>query len=598
MPDRHGGFAEPATTSRFGPSGWGDTLALIVFSALLTACLETGLVFARGYLRGGFVWSSRDHLWMASIGYLLFFGACGFIAWLIARVAPSRARMYVLPFVLTATAAFSLALPFGQLSRWAILVLALGAGAQVARIMARNRESSLTLARRGAAVLALGVAAVSVVLAGLPMAREKFAMSRIPAAAGSPSILLIILDTVRASSLGIYGSSSPTTPHLEQWVQRATVFDHAYSTAPWTLPAHASMFTGLWSYEMDVGLLTPFSEPAPTVAEVLRDRGFATGGFVANHDYTSHDSGLTRGFVHYEDYRRSALEIIRTAAPGQTGMAAELIRARSARDVFRALRRHNLSFQQPTRWSHHKSAAQVNHGFLRWVDGLGERPFFAFLNYYDAHVPYRCPPPFGERFRCQESDANAYHGAIAYLDQELDVLFTELDNRGMLENTVVVITSDHGEHLGEQDLWGHGNSLFPEVLHVPLIVLGPDVPRGLRVSEPVSIRDLPVTFGALAGVAAESNGFRGTDLATSWRKSSDRRPAVRSGNSGLRVQAAFGLDEHREAERAAVADSLYYIAREPGDEIILTLDGAPVTANLTGDTTLAPVLRKLRGALR
>ena len=128
-------------------------------------------------------------------------------------------------------------------------------------------------------------------------------MANLPQAdSGTPNVLLIVMDTVSAQHMSLYGYPRDTTPNLARLARKGVRFQHARSTAPWTLPSHASMFTGRWPHDLSVGYGQPLDASAPTLAESLRDRGYATGGFVANTLYCSAETGLNRGFIHYEDH--------------------------------------------------------------------------------------------------------------------------------------------------------------------------------------------------------------------------------------------------------------------------------------------------------
>ena len=194
-----------------------------------------------------------------------------------------------------------------------------------------------------------------------------------------------------------------------------------------------------------------------------------------------------------------------------------------------------------------KTAADINDDFLDWLSEQEEgRPFFVFLNYFDAHSPYvvpgGCDRHFGRRAETPaelallqdwenrpkqnvpESEAtlasDAYDDCIGYLDSQIGKLMDELKSRGLLDNTLVVITSDHGEELGEHGLFGHGRSLYSQELHVPLVILVPGgSAAGRVVSEPVSLRDLPATFVDLLGYAQDSP-FPGKSLARYWQAGS------------------------------------------------------------------------------
>ena len=136
----------------------------------------------------------------------------------------------------------------------------------------------------------------------------------LPAKAAA-NVLLVVLDTVGADHLSLHGYARPTSPTLEELASRAIRFDRAQAPSSWTLPSHASMFTGMWPHELSVGWLTPLDRASPTLAEYLGTRGYATAGFVANLSYCATDSGLGRGFATYQDYIFPRLTALKTATP-------------------------------------------------------------------------------------------------------------------------------------------------------------------------------------------------------------------------------------------------------------------------------------------
>jgi arylsulfatase A-like enzyme len=350
-------------------------------------------------------------------------------------------------------------------------------------------------------------------------------------------VILIVLDTVRAQSLSLYGYGRDTTPNLTRIAARGIRFDRAFSTAPWTAPSHASMFTGKLPHEMTVNWNRPLDQSSPTLAGTLAARGYATAGFVANTTYCSYETGLDRGFAHYEDYDVSLAEILSCSAIVQRTLNF----AHHHPVLARRLGLGELA------GSRRKCAARINHDFLSWLDRNSGRPYFAFLNYFDAHHPFVPPlaesqalPPLGrtpatpgemrllrdwwERDkrnldpRDLELVRDCYDQCIASLDLHVGRLFDELERRDLLRETIVVITSDHGEHLGEHGLFGHGCSLYLPEIHVPLIVVAPGIaPEGRVVKEPVSLRDIPGTVDDLLGPQGTGTGvFPGRSLAVTW----------------------------------------------------------------------------------
>jgi arylsulfatase A-like enzyme len=421
----------------------------------------------------------------------------------------------------------------------ATLILAAGLSSALTRRISSNearfaRMIRLTLPALVVALsLILGTAAGRAALAGKGFATlgrdEMTAVTRgrlAPKSEGRPNVLLIVLDTVRAESLSLYGAERKTSPRLVRLARRGVRFDQARAPAPWTLPSHATMFTGRWPHELNVGEHRPLDTRYPTLAEFLAARGYATAGFVANTYFCNSWYGLARGFDHYEDFHQEDVAVSVT----ETLRCSNLGR--------RLLQWSGVSGVERTR----KTAAQINRDFLDWLNRQEGRPFFAFLNYFDAHSPYLlpagCEHHFGTRPESPADEAllrdwenrprqgvsprelalarDAYDDCIAYLDRELGNLFDRLQTLGVLDETLIVVTSDHGEHLGEHGLFGHGKSLYSQETRIPLIIVPPGgLPAGRVVEEPVSLRDLPATVADVVGGLQESP-FPGRSLTSSW----------------------------------------------------------------------------------
>jgi arylsulfatase A-like enzyme len=265
------------------------------------------------------------------------------------------------------------------------------------------------------------------------------------------------------------------------------------------------------------------------LAEIFRDRGYVTGGFVANLPYTSYESGLTRGFVRYDDYRVAPKQAVMHSWIAHTPLFLGIVKSRSVTDLVETLKHPDLNFEPDDfneRTYARKTAGEVNQEFLDWQAANAERPFFAFLNYFDAHVPYRPSPEFVGRFASPKRvNVGLYDGAIASIDHEVGRLFSELNTRGVLDKTIVIITSDHGEQFGEHGLRLHANSLYLPLLHVPLMVRYPARgTKGTRVDTPVTLRDLASTVIDLANLTGETS-IPGSSLARLWDGSEDARPA-------------------------------------------------------------------------
>ena len=359
--------------------------------------------------------------------------------------------------------------------------------------------------------------------AGWQRWEEHRTLARVPAASAEhPNVLLLVLDTVRGLNLSLYGYPRPTTPKLAAWAERGVVFDRAIAPAPWTLPSHASIFTGVLPRALSTTLRTALDDRQPVIAERFSAAGYATGGFAANMSYCSREHGLARGFAHYEDYSLSWGTVLYSSGIGRWLFSQQLAR--------RVLNHHQLLWRKP--------ADEVAADFLEWEMGLRGRPFFAFLNWFDAHQPYLPPPEFAHQFvrrpdlwfaprgtvakskdMTPEEIAwteDQYDALLAATDQSIDRLLREMDRRGLLGNTIVVITSDHGEHFGEHGLVSHGNSLYWHLLQVPLVIIAPGQhSAGSRVAQAVSLTDLPATLIQMAGLP-DSAQLPGTPLARFW----------------------------------------------------------------------------------
>jgi choline-sulfatase len=288
-----------------------------------------------------------------------------------------------------------------------------------------------------------------------------------------PNVLLITIDTLRADRVGAYGDEKARTPVLDRLAGEGTRFANAFAAAPITLPSHASILTGAYPPRHGVRHNGIFHLDADveTLAERLRAAGYATGAVVGSY-VLDRRFGLDRGFSSYDDE-----------------MGSE--RADSAGFLER-------------------SAEQVTSRATEWLARSGS-PFFLWVHYYDPHHDYRPPAPFDEDF-----GDDLYAGEVAYVDASLGQLVDALRAGGRLDDTIVAVTSDHGESLGEHGEETHSLTLYDATLAVPLIFRGPGVPVGRAVESVVRGVDVAPTILALLGMApfADADGL---DLAPTWQ---------------------------------------------------------------------------------
>jgi arylsulfatase A-like enzyme len=549
-----------------------------------------------------------DALWMAPLATALLGALAGLVLALAVRAW--RGLSIAVPIALMAGfAAFAVlkALKLG-LHPTAGMILSAGIAVELARRARAHGPAVAGFARRAVPWLAVLTLAGAVGVRGVLWVRERAARPAAGSAlAGAPNVLLLILDTVRAASLGLYGYPRATTPEIERLAAMGVTFDRAIVGAPWTLPSHASMFTGLPPHQLSADFDRALDGAAPTLAEVLQRRGYATGGFVANPTYASRASGLNRGFATYRDHAVSLPELVDNAFwPRQV-----VGRWR------RAMGEHGRLVR--------KIAADVNREALDWVPTDG-RPFFAFLNYFDAHEPYETTPPFDRVFSADppkfwlatgwrsrqdpgelEEVRNAYDSNIAYIDHQIGALLRDLEARGLMDNTIVIITSDHGEHLGEHGgLMAHANSLYLPLLQVPLVIVyPPGVPAGRRITEPAALQNLAATVLDLVNVPAEDM-LPGTSLAEMWSAPGDTT-FVRRGLPAILSLLSDNTFSHPDDPiqlgpmQSIVRGNLHYIRNGDGSEELFDVDSDPLEGNnlaggVEGELRL-PELRKALDAL-
>lgn len=440
----------------------------------------------------------------------------------------------------------------------------------------------------------------------------------------APNVLLVVMDTVRADHLSLYGYDRPTTPNLDRWAKKGIMFTGARATAPWTLPSHASMFTGRWPHELTADVVHPLDDAHPTLAGDLAARGFDTGGFVANTYYCNAWYGLDRGFDRYEDFPENVqvnpIEILRSSTLGR-----------------KLARKLGYKEAKPGAKKSRKTAGTINRDALAWISGREkeDRPFFAFLNYYDAHDPFEPPDDhawqfgpgatdpaarlatFGQVHDRQKKDPagkpldlviDAYDECIRYIDAQLGALLDDLDRRGLLDETLVIVTSDHGEHFGDRGLFGHGSSLYRPLIDVPLLILPPRGhrdgigPDGLRVADPVSLRDLPATVADVLGLDPP---FPGRSLARTWQadQSADRSEiASNPPLSEVEHQKKFPPSPHVPASNGPLSSlmdgSLVYIRDSRGREQLFDRATDPdENVDLSGLPARKADLERMRNAL-
>jgi arylsulfatase A-like enzyme len=343
---------------------------------------------------------------------------------------------------------------------------------------------------------------------------REFRKREFNAKASSPNVIFIVMDTVRADHLSLYGYHQLTSPQLQKLATSATYYPHAYAAGNGTLVSHSAMFTGTYaswngvrSYSLGTSTHAagPIRPEFPTAAEILSQHGYLTMAVVANTAFLTPAFGFHRGF----DWFDSTF-----ALPMHTGTADSYFLRHGARDV---ISRFSCVAAFDSRYF---SAGEINRKAMKLLDqpSVAQRPFFLFLNYMDAHGPYVAPPPYDSRFpgndcpsvagevpqqseRLRRHNISQYDGGIAYEDAEIGHLVSYLKHRGLYENTLLIITSDHGEAFGEGNRYGHGQTVYADQVRVPLLIKFPHANDGRVIDRSIGHTDLLPTMLQSAGIA-------------------------------------------------------------------------------------------------
>jgi arylsulfatase A-like enzyme len=312
------------------------------------------------------------------------------------------------------------------------------------------------------------------------------------------NVVLVSIDSLRADHLHCYGYQRPTSPTLDRLAAEGARFATAYSVSAWTLPSHATMLTGL--YPFSHGAIEPnrrISSNAPTLATELRRTGFATAGFVS-YEFLRRRYGFDVGFDLYDDFTTD----LDTEAAERTARTGPLL----------------------------------NRQIVPWLEAHRGRPFLLFVHYFDVHWDYDPPPPYDTMFDADYEGPNLrpfldnpaihpgmpkrhlehmialYDGEIRFTDDVVREVVESLERWGLADDTLLIVTADHGDEFFEHGDVGHNKTLYDEVTRIPLIIRWPrGIAGGRRIDTPVSLVDLAPTVYELLGLDPPP-GLEGTSL--------------------------------------------------------------------------------------
>jgi arylsulfatase A-like enzyme len=391
--------------------------------------------------------------------------------------------------------------------------------------------------------------------------------SSLPAARGRPNVLLVSIDSLRPDHLHCYGYPRPTSPTIDRLAAEGALFRTVVSPTTWTLPSHLTLLSGLAPERH--GVVTDYQRldaEAPMLADVLAREGYATAGFVGG-PYLDGAYGFARGFEHYDDY-----SVVKAAhADSHSGVSSPRL-------------------------------VELVRGWLEeWRAEEPRRPFFVFLHLWDVHYHWKPPPPYDRLFdadyrgsisgdpardleilrRGDERDLARlialYDGEIAFTDEHLGRLVDALGGLGVLDDTLVIVTSDHGDEFLEHGQLGHRHNLYDETLLVPLVVRHPPrVAKGAVVDEQVRLMDVPVTILALTETRAplelgapgpHAHAPRDLSPLLGGRKPDGEKPPAAFSDLEGRLASVRTAEWKLISEpNAPVASELYDLVRDPAEK--------------------------------
>ena len=357
------------------------------------------------------------------------------------------------------------------------------------------------------------------------------------------NLVVITLDTVRADALGAYGQPRPTSPEIDRLAREGVLFEQVSTSQPETLPSHSTIFTGKWPFAHGVRANGGFvlSDRNVTLAERLRDAGYVTAAEVAAMVLRK-ETQVTQGFEHYR-------------GPDSPNVEHKTLRYKQG---------PTKSQTEPVR-----PASDVTARGIEFVRENRDRSFFLWVHYFDAHAPYSPLPIFNHKIR-----DSPYHAEIAGADFQVGRLILEVERLGLRDDTLVVVTADHGEGLGDHGEVSHSYFVYESTVRVPLIFWGPrTLPSGLRIATPVRTVDIAPTVLELLGMPPLGEA-QGVSLAKLIAGSEREAPGFGYGEA-TRLTATFSLPPLRFIRDGAlkyihkVNPELYDLDVDPGELVNL-----------------------------
>ncbi len=363
-----------------------------------------------------------------------------------------------------------------------------------------------------------------------------------------PNIVLIIIDTLSAKHLSCYGYARNTSPTIDSLAQTGILFENCQAQAPWTLPGMASIFTGLSEKSHGCSNYNGFSHgldpEIPTITTILKENGYSTAAAV-NIGYLGEVFGITRGFDFFN---------INEDGLDNAAITVDIV---------------------------------LNH--LKTIDS--DKPFFLTMHLFDPHLPYDSPAPFNTMYSRSRPDGSfewpkitecsdplliefmtaKYDSEINWTDSQLSRFFAGMHELELTENTIFILTADHGEEFMQHGDWGHAHNLYQQALHIPLIITGPGINEGARISENVGQFDILPTILTLLGIDSLGQ-IEGINLLSDFPAD---RVIPSSGTLGAEIHSATCIQGNKKVLWFIEPDSseTYNLRLDPGEMNQLETDG-------------------------
>jgi arylsulfatase A-like enzyme len=524
---------------------------------------------------------ARRHWAVATaLGSLVAAAAALWLAWSLAR---SQSGAWREPL----TVGFALAALIGSIPVGALLGRWLVRPCDVlARRVRMPRAAWLAFLILLAACVALGAPSFRLTTEGGVPSYATLEPRNAPAEPAGPNVVLVTIDTLRADHLGCYGYARPTSPFLDQLAAEGTRFADAVAPSAWTKPSTGTILTGLYPSRHGAlyhGSRLSLPDGARTLAEEFQRHGYVTAAFVANPN-VKRVFEFDRGFDEYFD------------APVEDMLGLAAMRASLFGRVCMALSRHQFN------WNYENDCARMNRHVSAWLQANHARRSFLYLHYIDPHIPYDPPQPWRAEFlrddhgfplhnaRKRLVGIDLYDGEIRTVDEGLRAVAAEMGRLGIWDDTLIVITSDHGEEFFEHGVLGHGFDLTQEVVHVPLVARGPLIARGRVVEEPVALRDLAATVLDWAGTGTTELGD-GRSLAWATRE----EPATNGGTvAGAPAAAPIFLESEFGTDYADPRAFVFLGVRQGRWKLVLTQRNAWFPPEVHGAEALYDLARDPR----